>query len=94
MERMEAVRRQEDASYIISRDENKTVRAGQLTMVKNYRNKILNDVIRGALVANITVHHTLYSVYGTVTYFEVHFRNPNVTAAQEFFISWDCQDIR
>ncbi|KAL5261371.1 hypothetical protein ACHWQZ_G007163 [Mnemiopsis leidyi] len=94
IERMEAVRRQEDASYIIPRDENKTARAGQLTIVKNYRNKILNDVIRGALVANITIHHTLYSVYGTVTYFEVHFRNPNVTAPQEFFIGWDCHDIR
>jgi hypothetical protein len=94
MERMEAVRRKEDASFIISRDDNKAMRSGQLTMVKNYRNKIINDVIRGALVASITVHHTLYSVYGTVTYFEVHFCNPNITATQEFFISWDCPDIR
>ena len=94
MERMEAVRGKEDATHIITRDENKALRSGQLAMVKNYRNKIMNDVIRGALVANITVHHTLYSVYGTVTYFEVHFCNSNVTATQEFDISWDCSDIR
>lgn len=91
---MEAVRRKEDSSYIITRDENAAARGGQLTMVRNYRNKILNDVIRQGLVASITTHHTVFSVYGTVSYFEVHFRNPNVTASQEFYVSWDCQDIR
>ena len=93
MERMEAVRRAQDASYIIPRDENKELRAGQLTMVKNYRNKILNDVIRQALVSKITKHHNLYTVYGSATYFEVHFRN-TASSVQDFYLTWDATDIR
>jgi len=88
---MEAVRRAEDATYIIPRDEG--TRAGQLTMIKNYRNKVLNSVIRDALVSNITAHHTLYTVYGTVSYFEVHFGN-TTGAVQEYHVTWDSQDIR
>ena len=90
---MEAVRRAQDASYIIPRDEGKELRAGQLTMIKNYRNKILNDVIRQALVSKITRHHNIHTVYGSATYFEVHICN-DASAVQDFYVTWDATDIR
>ena len=93
-QRMEAVRRSQNPNYIVPREaEFRIQREEQLKMVQNYRSKILNDVIREALVASVTCSHTIHTAYGAVAYFEVHYRN-TTAETQTYWLTWDTDDIR